>query len=251
LISKFILTGPSIRHLRDWSGLIDLSYRNFFPPLADRVVFRLVATDKTLSKTTPAADPDRWVDDHGDCLYRYALARVRTPEVAQDLVQEVFLAALRSSEKFEGRSSERSWLCGILKNKIIDYYRKLGRETSFTDMESLSDDSDKFVPEGWWIHANGPKDWKPAPDVVAHRSEFWATMRRCLGKLPDRIANVFMLREMEELSTKEICETLTISESNLGVMLHRSRLALRECLEMNWFEKEKRNATGKSQSPDA
>lgn len=210
-----------------------------------------MATEKTSSRTAPSADPERWVDDHGDCLYRYALVRVRTPEVAQDLVQEAFLAALRSSDKFAGRSSERSWLCGILKNKIIDYYRKLGRETSFTDMESLSEDSDKFVPAGWWIHANGPKDWKPAPDVVAHRSEFWTTMRHCLGKLPDRIANVFMLREMEELSTKEICETLTISESNLGVILHRSRLALRECLEMNWFQKEKRNATGKSRSPDS
>jgi RNA polymerase sigma-70 factor (TIGR02943 family) len=187
------------------------------------------------------ANPDGWVDDHGDCLYRYALTRVRTPEVAQDLVQETFLAALRSWDKFAGRSSERSWLCGILKNKVIDYYRKLGRETSFTDMESLSDEfSEKFVPEGWWIHAIGPKEWKPAPEVVAHRSEFWTTMRHCLGNLPGRIANVFMLREMEELSTKEICNALKITESNLGVMLHRSRMALRECLEMNWFEKGKK-----------
>jgi RNA polymerase sigma-70 factor (TIGR02943 family) len=209
-------------------------------PYADRVAFKLVATEKTPSKTTPATDPDRWVDDHGDCLYRYALVRVRTPEVAQDLVQEAFLAALRSSEKFAGRSSERSWLCGILKNKIIDYYRKLGRETCFTDMESLADAfSEKFVSEGWWVHANGPKDWKPEPDVIAHRSEFWRTMNQCLDKLPDRIAKVFVLREIEELSTKEVCKTLTISETNLGVMLYRSRMALRECLEMNWFKKGK------------
>jgi RNA polymerase sigma-70 factor (ECF subfamily) len=190
------------------------------------------SAEKTQSKTNPAADPDRWVDDHGDCLYRYALVRVRTPEVAQDLVQEAFLAALRGRDKFSGRSSERSWLCGILKSKIVDYYRKLGRETSFTDMESLSEDfPNKFCSEGWWIDAKGPKDWKLEPDVVAHRSEFWKTMHHCLSKLPDRIANVFMLREMEELSTKEICESLKISESNLGVMLHRSRMALREYLE--------------------
>jgi RNA polymerase sigma factor (sigma-70 family) len=132
--------------------------------------------------------------------------------------------------------------CDMLKTKIVDYYHKLGRETSFTDMESLSEDfSDKFCSEGRWIHAKGPKDRKPEADVVAHRSEFWTTMRYCLSKLPDRIANVFMLREMEELSTKEICETLTISESNLGVMLHRSRMALRESLEMNWFEKCRRS----------
>src|SRR4051812_6063295 len=70
-----------------------------------------------------------WVDEHGDCLYRYALARVRKPDVAQDLVQETFLSAIRSYAKFAGQSSIRSWLCGILKHKICDYYRKLGRET--------------------------------------------------------------------------------------------------------------------------
>src|ERR1051326_1947806 len=91
----------------------------------------------------------RWVDDHGECLYRFAVTRVRKPEVAEDLVQETFLAAVRGYEKFGGRSSERSWLCGILKNKIVDYFRKLGRETSFTDMEFLSDGfSEKFVPIG-------------------------------------------------------------------------------------------------------
>jgi RNA polymerase sigma factor (sigma-70 family) len=89
---------------------------------------------------TPKVDPHRWVDDHGDCLYRYALVRVRTPEVAEDLVQETLLVAVRSKDNFAGRSSERSWLIGILKNKIIDYYRKLGRETSFTDLEFLKDE---------------------------------------------------------------------------------------------------------------
>ena len=85
----------------------------------------------------PAAKPDplRWVDEHGDCLYRYALVRVRTPEVAEDLVQETLLVAVRSQDKFAGRSSQRSWLVGILKNKIVDHYRKLCWETSFTDLE--------------------------------------------------------------------------------------------------------------------
>ena len=77
----------------------------------------------------------QWVDDHGECLCRYALVRVRKPEVAEDLAQETFLAAVRGYDKFGGRSSERSWLVGILKNKIVDRFRELGRETSFTDME--------------------------------------------------------------------------------------------------------------------
>src|SRR5206468_4123593 len=181
--------------------------------------------------------PERWVDDHGDVLYRYALERVRKPDVAQDLVQDTFLAAVRSYDKFAGQSSVRSWLCGILKHKICDYYRKLGRETSFTDMEFLADEcSEKFVPEGFWVHMTGPKEWKPEADEVIHRDEFWQTMRDCLGKLPERVANVFMLREMEEVESKEICAMLSISDSNLWVMLHRARMALRECLAMNWFE---------------
>jgi RNA polymerase sigma-70 factor (ECF subfamily) len=189
-------------------------------------------------ETSSKIDPTRWVDEHGDCLFRYALVRVRTPEAAEDLVQETLLAAVRSQEKFAGRSSERSWLCGILKNKIVDYYRKLGRETTFTDLEFLKDEfSGKFVEEGWWLHVNGPKEWRPESDEVMHKDEFWQTMRACLGKLPPRVGDVFMLREMEDVPSKEICRTLNITESNLWVMLHRARMALRECLEMNWFEK--------------
>ena len=188
----------------------------------------------------PQANPERWVDEHGDPLFRYALVRVRRREVAEDLVQETLLSAMRSREKFAGQSSERSWLFGILKHKINDYFREFGRETSFTDLESLADEfSEKFVPEGYWVHVKGPKEWKPEPDEVMHRAEFWQTMRNCLDKLPERIANVFMLREMEEVESKEICSMLSISEGNLWVMLHRARMALRECLEINWFNREK------------
>src|SRR5215470_16741242 len=184
-----------------------------------------------------ATDPERWVDEHGDILYRYAIERVRRPDVAQDLVQETFLAAVRTYDRFRGGSTVRSWLCGILKHKICDYYRKLGRETSFTDLEFLADEyAEKFVPEGYWVHMNGPRDWKPEAEEVMHREEFWKVMRDCLAKLPERVATVFMMREMDEIESKEICATLSISESNLWVMLHRARMALRECLAMNWFE---------------
>lgn len=192
---------------------------------------------QTALTATPANDPSCWVDEHGDVLYRYALERVRKSEIAQDLVQETFLAAVRTHDRFRGGSTVRSWLCGILKHKICDFYRKRGRETSFTDLEFLSDEcAEKFVPEGYWVHMNGPKEWKPEADEVMHRDEFWTTMRHCLGKLPERVAAVFMMREMDEVESKEICATLLISESNLWVMLHRARMALRECLATNWFE---------------
>jgi RNA polymerase sigma-70 factor (TIGR02943 family) len=184
-----------------------------------------------------ATDPERWVEEHGDVLYRYALERVRKPEVAQDLVQETLLVAVRTQERFRGGSTVRSWLCGILKHKICDYYRKRGRETSFTDLEFLADEcAERFVPEGYWVHMNGPKEWRPEPDEVMHRDEFWKMMRDCLSKLPERIATVFVMREMDEVESKEICAVLSISDSNLWVMLYRARMALRECLAMNWFE---------------
>jgi RNA polymerase sigma-70 factor (ECF subfamily) len=183
------------------------------------------------------ADPERWVDEHGDCLYRYALTRVRKEEVAEDLVQETLLVAVRTHEKFGGRSTERSWLVGILKNKICDHFRKLGRETNFTDLEFFSDEhSDKFDSENYWIHERGPSDWKPEGEEAMKRAEFWQALQGCLGKLPERVAQVFMLREMDDVQSKEVCATLNISEANLWVMLHRARMALRQCLEMNFFD---------------
>jgi RNA polymerase sigma-70 factor (TIGR02943 family) len=195
----------------------------------------------TIPSAPPApvshADPERWVDEHGDCLYRYALTRVRKEEIAEDLVQETLLVAVRTHEKFGGRSTERSWLVGILKNKICDHFRKLGRETNFTDLEFFSDEhSDKFDGENYWIHERGPADWKPEGEEAMKRAEFWQALQGCLGKMPERVAQVFMLREMDDLPSKEVCETLQISEANLWVMLHRARMALRQCLEMNFFD---------------
>jgi RNA polymerase sigma-70 factor (TIGR02943 family) len=198
----------------------------------------------TKNRTTPSpasqADPNRWVDEHGDCLYRFALVRVRRQEVAEDLVQETLLAAVRQVDRFGGRSSERSWLCGILKNKICDYFRKLGRETNFTDLQFFDDESsDRFDAENYWIHERGPSDWKPEGEMAMRRTEFWETLNACLNKMPERIAQVFIMREMDEVPSKEICQTLNITESNLWVMLHRARMALRECLEMNFFDNQR------------
>jgi hypothetical protein len=87
-------------------------------------------------------------------------------------------------------------------------------------MEFLSDEfSEKFVSVGFWNHDHGPHEWKPEPDEVMHRAEFWQVMR-----------------EMDDVPSKEICAILSISDSNLWVMLHRVRMALRECPEINWFD---------------
>jgi RNA polymerase sigma-70 factor, ECF subfamily len=194
-------------------------------------------TSATQAPAASHADPERWVDEHGDCLYRYALTRVRKEEIAEDLVQETLLVAVRTHEKFGGRSTERSWLVGILKNKICDHFRKLGRETNFTDLEFFSDEhSDKFDGSDYWIHERGPTDWKPEGEEAMKRAEFWQALHACLNRLPERVAQVFMMREMDGVPSKEVCETLNITEANLWVMLHRARMALRQDLETTFFE---------------
>lgn len=200
---------------------------------------------------TPAAakppatlsDPERWVDEYGDYLFKFALIRLRDPQKAEDAVQETFLAALKGGQHFAGRSAEKSWLTGILKNKIYDHFRKAGRETPFTDLEFYHDEeSDRFVADGLgkggWIHELGPQEWSNAGESL-DKELFWQTYRDCAGKLPKNVAAVFNLRELDGIASPEICEMLHISESNLWVMLHRARMALRRCLETNWFAKNK------------
>ncbi len=189
------------------------------------------------------SDPEQWVELYGDYLFKFALVRLRDEGRAEDAVQETFLAALKGGRTFQGRSAEKSWLVGILKNKIYDHYRKASRETSFTDLDFYGDEeSDRFVAEGMgkgaWIHDFGPQEW-PSPGDSLDNESFWKAYRACAGKLPRNVAAVFNLREVDGIESKEICALLKISESNLWVMLHRARMALRRCLETNWFGQDK------------
>jgi RNA polymerase sigma-70 factor (ECF subfamily) len=198
-------------------------------------------SEPTKASPTRLSDPERWVDEHGDYLFRYAVARLRDPLKAEDAVQETFLAALKGGKSFAGRSAEKSWLVGILKNKIFDHYRKASRETPFTDLEFYqAEEGDRFIPDGafkdGWIHELGPQEWNN-PGASLDSEVFWLTYRDCSNKLPKNVATAFNLREVDGIESKEICALLNISENNLWVMLHRARMALRRCLETNWFAK--------------
>lgn len=189
-----------------------------------------------------SSDPERWVEEHGDYLFKFAMARLRDASAAEDLVQDTFLAALKGRQKFEGRSAERSWLTGILKHKILDRFRKAGRETAFTDLQFYADEeSDRFIGDGpfagGWIHELGPTEWE-SPGASLDKEAFWKTFAECNGKLPKNVATVFTLREVDGIESREICALLNITESNLWVMLHRARMALRRCIETNWFGKQ-------------
>jgi len=180
------------------------------------------------------SDPATWLDQHGDSLYRFALLRVRNPTTAEDLVQETLLAAWRAKDSFAGQATERTWLIAILKNKLIDHFRRTSRETPLPDMADTDDAIDALFNEhtDHWLHP--PANWS-RPDNALEQAEFWQVFQDCLAGLPARQAQAFTLTEVDGLSTEELCKALAAQPSNVWVMLHRARLRLRECLEQRWF----------------
>jgi len=184
-------------------------------------------------------DPEAWVDEHGDALFRYALFRIQDAQVAEDLVQETFLAAIRGKDSFAGRSSVKTWLFGILKHKIIDHIRKIGRERPEENIETIADLANKdFDDQGGWKYQ--PSEWTTNPSLLFQQQEFWQILQTCLSELPPRLNQAFTLRELDGLSTEEVRKILGVTPTNGGVMLHRARMRLRECLELRWFGEEKR-----------
>ncbi|MEW5876119.1 MAG: sigma-70 family RNA polymerase sigma factor [Candidatus Zixiibacteriota bacterium] len=200
----------------------------------------LIEKDKVTSRPG-ALDPAEWVDKHGDYLYRFARVRLRDDGLAEDCVQETFLAALKARASFAGNSSERTWLTGILKHKITDAFRAQGREKLVNlDLEVLLpvESADLFQRHGEWPGhfkaVEGPADWSMSPEEAYERNEFWLALKKCLDLLPPKMAKAFILRELDQVPASEIVETLNISQSNFWVLMHRARAQLRYCLERSW-----------------
>jgi RNA polymerase sigma-70 factor (ECF subfamily) len=176
---------------------------------------------------------ERWLAEHGDALYRYALQRVRSPDVAEDLVQETLLAALSAVSGFEEKSTERTWLIGILRHKFLDYLRKSVRQRPISEL--MPDDGyNPFDENGHWkIKVSA---WRGDPLERLETAEFYKVLEDCLSKLPPRISQVFWLYEAESMETEAVCQELEITATNLWTILHRARLRLQRCLSLNWFE---------------
>ncbi len=183
-------------------------------------------------------DPEVWLKEYGDFLFRYALVRLRNREAAEDLVQETFLAALGGKEKFKGEAAEKTWLVGILKHKIVDHFRKSSREFPMTDLlSSNGPEEDFFDGKGKWKVE--PATWADSPKETLEKKEFWKKLEGCILGLPSRLGQVFSLREFEGMASEQICNVLKISATNLGVLLYRARMRLVRCLETNWFGKKR------------
>lgn len=184
---------------------------------------------------TDVGSPEQWLDDHGDALYRYAMVHLRDPHRAEDVVQETLLAALQARERFGGGASVRTWLIGILKHKIVDQFRRDAREAPgdgdpVLDLD-MSGIEEQFDRSGHW--RNAPVEWGD-PAQLLGREQFWEILQRCLNELPERLARLFLLREVLGSDTDEVCQEMQVTPTNLWTMLHRARMGLRRCLDANW-----------------
>jgi RNA polymerase sigma-70 factor (TIGR02943 family) len=178
--------------------------------------------------------PNRWVERHADYLYAYTLSRIDEIELAKDLVQETFLAALERVGEFEGKSSERTWLTAILKYKLIDLYRRRaggsgvqvdrGEEIDFFEADS-----------GHWKAEYGPRALGIEDRDPLLQKELRSVLERCLQKLPALWLSIFTLKHVDEEPTEAICSELRVTPANFWVIMHRAKLNLRACLQKNWL----------------
>lgn len=179
-----------------------------------------------------------WVDLYSDKMYTWALHKTSRAEVAEDLVQDTFLAAFQSISKFEGKSEPKTWLFAILNNKIAEHFRKQFRNPTITESQSGTSLFDTlFDASDQWIKEQRPKQWREEQDNLLDDAAFIKVLQACMGKLPSNWMAAVQLKYLEEKKGELICQELGIAPTNFWQILHRAKLQLRKCLEVNWFKK--------------
>ena len=181
----------------------------------------------------PALDAHAWLAEHGDYLFRVARRQLHSDELAEDAVQEALLAALSAQSSYTGGASPRTWLTGILKHKIVDQIRRQVREVSLPhDTEGEEALDLLFKQDGHWAEPLRP--WGN-PHTELELSQLRHILDECADRLKPAMAQIFSLREVAGMETDEICKELGITPTNCWVMLHRARVFMRQCLELNGF----------------
>ena len=178
-------------------------------------------------------NPNNWIKDYSDYLFNYTITRVSDRDIAQDLVQDTFLAGLKSMANFKGEASERTWLIAILKRKIIDHYRKINSNKGKAEVR-MSYNSDSET-EGDWLEERVADPFDKTAEDKIENTELGIAIHDCLGKLPEKQAVVFKMKTLLNYETEAICNELNITASNLWVIIHRARTAMASCMEENWY----------------
>ncbi|NIQ00170.1 MAG: sigma-70 family RNA polymerase sigma factor, partial [Nitrospinaceae bacterium] len=157
---------------------------------------------------------EMWVDRYGDMLYRYTLVRVKDPDIAEEIVQTTLLAAIQAQSSFQGRSSEKSWLFGILKHKIMDHFRTVKNRMTYqlTSEDGPDPLENAYHQDGHW--ANAPKNWDTDPHKAAENKALVKALSLCLDRLSDKLRNIFVLKEIEGMKSEDICKEMGIQPTN-------------------------------------
>ena len=156
-------------------------------------------------------------------ILRAARGAGLNPQNAEDVCQITFVTFIEKINDFEGRSHVRTWLFGILYRKISEMRRSAFREGAAESIDQVMEN--RFKTDGRWQQP--PRD----ADMATYEKEVREHLADCLEGVSTDQRMAFILREVEELDSEEICRTMEISRSNLGVLLYRGRNLLRECLE--------------------
>ncbi len=193
-------------------------------------IFELNFSEKEMPKHI--IDPNQWINLYSDYLFNYTITRVNDREIAKDLVQDTFMAGLKSMKNFKGEASERTWLISILKRKIIDYYRKINSNKGKAEVRMTYNTDEN---EGDWLEERVADPFDKTAEDSIENTELGLAIDNCLGKLPEKQAQVFEMKTILNYETEAICNELGITASNLWVIIHRARVAMASCLEKNWF----------------
>lgn len=190
-------------------------------------------------KLSDIPDPETWVNEHGDYLFGFAMSKLKDKMLAEDMVQETLVSAISAADRYQATASIRTWLTTILRNKIVDFWRSRGRETTATDLMSVMDDEtsvdDFFDHTGRW--ADMPNKY-PDPDAALESKQFWQIFGHCISRLKPQQAEIFLAREVYGMDNEEISQSHAISMSNVFVLMHRARIAMGKCLEIHWIKQE-------------
>lgn len=182
------------------------------------------------------SDLAQQLQQHRPMLLKFAMRQLRNPAWAEDAVSDTLLAALAKPTAFEQRAQLRTWLVGILKHKVLDQMRAHAREACDPGAtpDDLADPLDDLPLDARGHFSELPADWGN-PEQELSRRQLADVLELCTDRLPAAQGRAFMMREWLEMSVDDICKELDVSSTNLYVLLHRARLRLRACLELNWL----------------
>jgi RNA polymerase sigma-70 factor (ECF subfamily) len=176
------------------------------------------------------------VNQYFNAMVRIAMIYVNDPAVAEEVVQETWLAALKGLDRFEGRSSFKTWLFTILTNRARTRATRESRYLPLNTSGESDDDEPSVAPERFtaadhWSENDMPQSWDRVPEASLLSQETMDTILKAISALPPNQREVIRMRDVEGFSSAEVCNILSLSETNQRVLLHRARSRVRQTLE--------------------